>query len=140
MTNRLTSLLILFLLVYSTAAWAGGGITPEQIYQPELKLGSLIATWEVLPDDNPLAEKKQAGSKPAIRTLMTLRKDGTCRVFNRDHPMGADCMWTLEDHKMFLIFPGDKRVDFFVYGVKGEFMITRSPAKEGKDQLWSRVK
>ena len=64
----------------------GIGITPEQIYQPEIKLGSLIATWEVLPEDNPLGEKKHEGSKPAIRTLMTLRKDGTCRVFNRDHP------------------------------------------------------
>lgn len=140
MRHPVTSILLLFLMTGPTMLWGGGGITPEQIYQPRITVGSLIATWEVLPDENPLAERKQAGSKPPIRTLMTLRKDGTCRVFNKDHPLGADCMWTMEDHKMFLIFPGDVRVDFFVYGVKGEFMITRSPAKEGKDQLWSRVK
>ena len=140
MRNRLASFLLLFLSLLPSLAWSGGGITPEQIYQPEIKLGSLIATWEILPDENPLAEKKQAGSKSHTRTLMTLRKDGTCRVFNREHPMGADCMWTMEDHKMFLIFPGDIRVDFFIYGVKGEFMITRSPVNDGRDQLWSRVK
>jgi hypothetical protein len=140
MRNRLTSFLLLFLTFLPPLAWCGGGITPEQIYQPEIKLGSVIATWEVLPDDNPLAEKNQTGPKSPSRTLMTLRKDGTCRVFNREHPMGADCMWTMEDHKMFLIFPGDIKVDFFIYGVKGEFMITRSPVNNGKDQLWSRVK
>ena len=117
-----------------------GGITPEQIFQHSVDWQSLIATWEALPDEHPLGAKDSGNSKPATRVLMTLRKDGTCRVFNQEHPMGSDGLWTLEDHEMFMTLPGGSKMEFFVYGIKGGFMVTRSPIHGGKDQLWARVK
>lgn len=117
-----------------------GGITPEQIYQREIEWAQLIGTWEVLPEENPLAENSKSNPNPSHRTLMTLRKDGTCRVFNKDHPTGSDGMWTFENHEMFITFPNGSPMEYFVYGVKRDFMITRSPIKDGRDQLWSRVK
>jgi len=141
MRSALTSLVIL-LCVAGAPLWvpAGGGITPEQIYQDAIKWDNVVGTWEILPETNPLGENGKDGQKPSHRPLMTLRKDGTCRVFNQEFPMGRDGMWTMGDHEMFITFQEGSRIDFFVYGVKGDFMITRSPAKEGKDQLWSRVK
>ncbi|MEJ2717090.1 MAG: hypothetical protein P8182_08110 [Deltaproteobacteria bacterium] len=121
-------------------ATAGGGITPEQIYQPKIDWKLLIGTWEVLPDDNPLSEKAKHSPQPKFRVIMTLRKDGTCRIFNKKHRAGSDGLWTFEDHKMFIKFPDGSVSDYYVYGLKKGFMITRSPAKGGRDQLWSRVK
>lgn len=116
------------------------GITPEQIYQREIEWTNLIGTWEVLPEENPLAENSKNNSNPSHRTLMTLRKDFTCRVFDKDHPAGSDGIWTFESHEMFITFPNASPKEYFIYGVKGDFMITRSPIKDGRDQLWSRVK
>jgi len=116
------------------------GITPEQIYQREIEWAHLIGTWEVLPEENPLAENSKSNATPSHRTLMTLRKDGTCRVFNKDHRTGSDAIWTFENHEMFITFPNGSRIEYFVYGVKKDFMITRSPIKDGRDQLWSRIK
>ena len=70
---------------------------------------------------------------------MTLRKDGTCRL-NKKHPAGSDALWTHDDRKIFVTFSDDSRADFFVYGIRGDFMITRSPPQLGKDELWARVK
>lgn len=131
---------VLILLGLARTVLGSGGITPEQIYQATVDWKSLIATWEALPDDSPLAEKNSDNAKSQHRTLIALRKDGTCRVFNPDFPMGADCLWTFEDHRLFITFPGGLKVDYYVYGIKGDFMITRSPIKDGKDQLWARVK
>jgi len=140
---RVTIFLPVILIVLAASATAGlreGGVTPEQIYQPTLDGQSLIGTWEVLPDDNPLAEKDSNAAKLPHRTIITLRKDGTCRVFDRDRPQGSDGLWTSEGHQMFISFPGGEQLEYFIYGVRGDFMITRSPIKDGKDQLWSRVK
>ncbi|MDQ7782147.1 MAG: hypothetical protein RDU20_04660 [Desulfomonilaceae bacterium] len=119
---------------------ASGGITPEQIYQETVEWKAVVGTWEVLPEDNPLAENGKTESKASNRTLMTLRKDGTCRIFNKEHPTGSDGMWYYDKHEMFITLPNGTRVGFFVYGVKGDFMVTRSLVTGGKDQLWSRVK
>lgn len=119
---------------------ASGGITPEQIFQPTIDWPSLIGTWEVLPDDSPLAEPDKSDAKAKIRTMLALRKDGTCRIFDPNHPNGSDGLWTWKDHEMVITLPGSAHVDFYVYGIKGDFMITRSPIKDGKDQLWSRIK
>ena len=35
---------------------------------------------------------------------MALRKDGTCRIFNKEHPTGSDGLWTFDDHKMSIAF------------------------------------
>lgn len=121
-------------------SFAGAGISPEQIYQPAIDWNGVVGTWEVLPDDNPLGEKQGRAAQPAVRTIMTLRKDGTCRIFDRKHPAGADALWTYENHEMFVKFPVGTSVGLFVYGVRGDYMVTRSPIKGGKDQLWSRVK
>jgi len=135
---------------FSPETDAGGGMTPEQIFQQTIDWDQVVGTWEVLPDDNPLAEKRNNGSVSNHRTMMALRKDGTCRIFNKDFPAGADAMWHIpdkdrdknrdKDHTMSIRFPNSTLVDFYVYGVKGDFMITRSPVRNGKDQLWSRVK
>ena len=122
------------------ASGTGAGMTPEQIYAPRLKWKRLIGTWEILPDDNPLAENRNKKRTRAQRMLMTLRKDGTCRILNNDYPDGSDGLWTFENHKMFITLPDASPLEFYVYGVKGDFMITRSPVKNGRDQLWSRVK
>ena len=73
-------------------------------------------------------------------TLMTLRKDGTCRIFDGQNPSGIDGVWIYENHHMSITLNGTSRLEFFVYGVKDDFMVTRSPVKNGVDQLWSRVK
>lgn len=137
-TSLLAALMIS--LAWVPPVWAGAGMTPEQIYDPGLKWKRLIGTWEILPDDNPLGENRNKTKRRAPRMLMTLRKDGTCRIFNVDYPDGSDGLWTFEDHKMFITLPDASRLEFYVYGVKGDFMITRSPVKNGRDQLWSRVK
>lgn len=140
---RVIVLLPVVMIALAAGAAAGlreRGITPEQIYQPALDGQSLIGTWEVLPDDNPLAEKENSAGSLPHRTIITLRKDGTCRVFDRDRPQGSDGLWTSEGHQMFISFPGGDQLEYFVYGVRGDFMVTRSPIKDGKDQLWSRVK
>ncbi len=132
--------LILVIVLHTIPASGAGGIAPEQIFQPVIDLQKLIGTWEVLPDEHPLEETSKTNLNSAQRTLMALRKDGTCRFFNKEHPTGSDGLWTLEDHKMFITFNNGSRLGYYVYGIKGDFMVTRTPVKEGKDQLWSRVK
>ncbi|AFM23263.1 hypothetical protein [Desulfomonile tiedjei] len=134
------------IMIVAMLLWAvpgssmGNGITPEQIYQPEIKLNHLIGTWEILPENNPLAEATKTNPQASQRTLMTLRVDGTCRIFDKAHPEGSDGLWTLEDHAMFITFKSAPGIEFYVYGVKADFMVTRSPIKQGKDQLWSKIK
>jgi hypothetical protein len=116
------------------------GITPEQIFQAVINWNSLIGTWEVLPEESPLQERSKDNEQTADRTLMTLRVDGTCRVFDKAHPHGSDGLWTFEDHEMFITFKNAVGIEFYIYGVKADFMVARSPIKGGKDQLWSRIK
>lgn len=116
------------------------GITPEQIFQSVIDWNSLIGTWEVLPERSPLQEKSKGSEQTSDRTLMTLRVDGTCRVFDKAHPHGSDGLWTFEDHEMFITFKNAAGIELYIYGVKADFMVTRSPIKGGKDQLWSRIK
>jgi hypothetical protein len=135
----------LFVLVLMAALIPHGarcaeGIAPEQIFQAVLDLNALMGTWEALPEDNPLDEKNKKTQSASQRVLMTLRKDGTCRIFNQDHPTGSDGIWTLEDHDMAITFRDGSKVEFYVYGVKWGFMVTRSPIKDGTDQLWSKIK
>ncbi len=141
MTRGLFFLVIIPLMV-STALSSveGGGITPEQIYQRRLDWNRVVGTWEALPVETPLSENAGKKQRSSHRILMTLRKDGTCRVFNKDHPVGSDGMWVIDGHKMVLTHPNGGLAEFYIYGVKGDFMITRSPIKNGKHQLWSRVK
>lgn len=139
-TCMATLLLFTSCIAGPASVYSVGGITPEQIYQQAVDWQAVIGTWEVLPEDNPLAERGKQSSAPSSRTLMTLRKDGTCRVFSQDHPMGSDGLWTFESHEMHIRLPDGGKADFFVYGVRGDFMVTRSPIRDGKDQLWSRVK
>jgi hypothetical protein len=117
-----------------------GGITPEQIYQPSIKWNDLIGTWEVLPEGNPLEEAPKQGQQASELTLMTLRVDGTCRVFDKNHPNGSDGLWTFDQHEIFITFKNSPGMEFYIYGVKSDFMMTRTPIKGGKDQLWSRIK
>jgi len=129
----------LFIAVPSIAG-AGNGITPEQIFQATIEWQDIIGTWEVLPEENPLAERDRAVARPSSRVLITLRKDGTCRMFGPDHPAGSDGLWTFEDHEMYLKMQGGTDIGLYVYGIKADFMITRTLIIDGKDQLWSRVK
>ena len=130
-----------FLIISSLSfSYSSGGITPEQIFQASLDWQSVIGTWEKLPDENPLAEIQNSVKAPAFRSLITLRKDGTCRIFNESYPGGADGVWSSDDHRIFVTLPGKAKIDMYVYGVKGDFMMTRTPEKNGLDQLWSRVK
>jgi len=135
-----TTILALFIAVFPRVSPGAGGITPEQIYQPVIDWNKLIGTWEVLPDDHPLGERVNNNRRPTDRTLMTLRKDGTCRVFNKEYPLGSDGLWTSQDHKMIITFPNGGKLDLFIYGIRGDFMMAMSPIKNGKDLLWSRVK
>lgn len=122
------------------ATQSADGVTPEQIFQPVIDLNALIGTWEALPEDNPLDEKGKRITSASHRVLLTLRKDGTCRMFKHDNPTGSDGIWTLEDHDMSVRFQDGSRMEFYVYGAKWGFMVTRSPIKDGTDQLWSTVK
>ncbi len=142
MKNRPCFFIILFamVVVVPRILSAEGGITPEQIFQQGIDWDKLIGTWEVLPNDNPLDEKVKNNRRQADRMLMTLRKDGTCRVFNKDYPLGSDGLWKSDDHRMIITFPNGRTLDLFVYGIKGDFMMALSPIKNGKDLLWSRVK
>jgi hypothetical protein len=133
-------ILALFIAAFPRVLLGAGGITPEQIYQPTIDWNKLIGTWEVLPDDNPLDEKVKNNRRSTDRMLMTLRKDGTCRVFNKEYPLGSDGLWTSEDHQMIITFPNGGKLDLFIYGIKGDCMMAMSPIKNGKDLLWSRVK
>jgi hypothetical protein len=117
-----------------------GGITPEQIYETNVFWKELVGTWEVLPDDNPLAEKCPTLTTPPYRALMTLREDGTCRVFNEDHPQGSDAMWHFEKKRITITFLNAPSIVYYVYGVEGGFMVTRSDGTHGRDQLWSLVR
>jgi hypothetical protein len=119
---------------------AAEGLKPEQIYQPKIDCNTAIGTWEILPDTPPLEKKDKDPEKPANRTLMTLRKDGTCRLFDDDHPLGADGKWTCGDHELTILLSKEVRLELFVYGIKGDFMITTVRNGQTPDQLWSRVK
>jgi hypothetical protein len=116
------------------------GMTPEQIFQASIDWQEVIGTWEAIPEDHPLSEDVPRVLRRQSGTLLTLRRDGTCRMFDQDHPTGADGVWTFENHEMFVKLGAERQQDFYVYGIKGDFMVTRSPAKGGKDQLWSRVR
>lgn len=143
MTTRLNCMgfiVLMLLCAIPSVAWSANGITPEQIYQPTIDWQSIVGTWEVLPEDSPLAERDNPMPRTSSRTLMTLRKDGTCRIFGPDHPTGADGLWTFEDHELYLKMRGQKDIGYYVYGIKSDFMITRSPVIDGRDQLWARVK
>jgi hypothetical protein len=140
MRKYLCAAFVICLFTSARVGWGGAGISPEQIYQPAVDWSMVVGTWEILPDDNPLSENHERGPQPKVRTIMTLRKDGTCRMFDKKHPAGADSLWTYEHHEMFIRFPDGSSVGLFVYGVRGDYMVTRSPIKAGKDQLWSRVK
>lgn len=133
-------LLILLVTTWPSSAFGDAGITAEQIFQTNIDWKIVTGTWEVLPEENPLSENGKTQSKASHRALMTLRKDGTCRVFNKLYPAGSDAIWTLEDHKLFITFPNGSLAEHYVYGVRGDFMITRTPASNGTDKLWSRVK
>ncbi len=134
-------------LAGSMLAEAGGGvelgkpgITPERIFQDTIDWDQVVGTWEVLPDDSPLSRRPTNQSGVVRRTLMTLRKDGSCRVFNEHHPAGSDGMWIFRDHEMFITFSDAPAIKYFVFGVKNDFMVTGSPDKGAGYQLWSRVK
>jgi hypothetical protein len=131
---------LLNLLILAPLVVYAVGITPEQIYQPVIDEKDLYGTWEVLSEQNPLDEKPKTNSRASDRMLMTLRKDGTCRIFNKQYPLGSDGQWTLEDHQMVIAFPNGSRTDIYIYGIKRDFMVTLYPAKNGKDLLWARVK
>jgi hypothetical protein len=140
--KRRLHLVILLLLVWLPMVVIAGsiGIKPEQIFQPTVELHTLFGTWEVLPDDSPLEENTGSGPELRQRTLLTLRKDRTCRLIDREHPTGSDGLWTFEEHAVAISLPNGLRVELFVYGVKGDFMMTRSALKDGTEQLWGRVK
>lgn len=116
-----------------------GGVTPEQIFQPSIDWQAVFGTWEVIPEGHPLSENANRMLRQDRATLLTLRRDGTCRMFDKDHPAGADGIWTFESHEMYIKLHGGSERDFYIYGVKGDFMVTRSPIQGGKDQLWSRI-
>ena len=116
------------------------GITPEQIYQADIDQQKLLGTWEKLPEVNPLSEAPGRNSNQGFRTLMTLRKDGTCRIFDSSNPSGTDGIWTYKDHGISITLSQATHLEFFIYGIKDDFMVTRSPINRGTDQLWSRVK
>ncbi|MFH0824771.1 MAG: hypothetical protein V2B18_18620 [Pseudomonadota bacterium] len=127
-------------LMVCPASSYGGGITPEQIYQPKIEWEQLIGTWEILPDDGPLAEKGATVSKPSFRVIMALRKDGTCRVFSENRTAGEDGLWTLENRKVSIALKDSSKTIYHVYGVKGDFMVTSLEGEKDVHQLWSRVK
>lgn len=131
---------VLLIIISQVNSYCAGGITPEQIYQANLDWQFVIGSWEKLPEENPLAEKPNSIKDPSFRSLFTLRKDGTCRIFSETYPAGIDGVWTSDDHRIFVTLPNKMKIDMYVYGVKGDFMITRTPEKNGLDQLWSRVK
>ncbi len=137
---RLLTAFTLIILLLPQSLTADGGITPEQIYQAAIDWNKLIGTWEVLPDNHLLEEKAKNNARTSDRMLMTLRKDGTCRVFNKEYPLGSDGRWKSDDHQMLITFPDGRKLDLFIYGIKGDFMVALSPIKKGKDLLWSRVK
>ncbi len=142
MKHILVLLTCLWVLVSFQMVLGGGpiGMTPEQIFQTSIDWQDVYGTWEAIPEDHPLAEQSPRMLRRQSGTLLTLRKDGTCRMFDQEHPAGADGIWTFENHEMFIKLSGEKQQDFYVYGIKGDFMVTRSPSKGGKDQLWSRVR
>lgn len=134
------SLLTLSIFCFDVDSGLAVGIAPEQIYQENLDLASILGTWEKLPEINPLAEKSEGKTNPEFRTLLTLRKDGTCRVFDGENVSGADGTWKHDNHNVIIMLSGAIKLTFYVYGIKGDFMVTRSPLGNGVDQLWSRVK
>lgn len=133
------TLSIITVIAFSAFNAYPNGLVPEKIFQATLDWNEAVGTWEILPEDNPLAESRTE-IRQAERTLMTLRKDGTCPVIDKENPTGADGLWAHDEHAFQITFSDGKHKDFFVYGIEWDFMITRSPAKNGIDQLWSRVK
>jgi hypothetical protein len=136
--NRLIILIMLGILMNACVAYAGG-VAPEQIFQHKLSVEQLVGVWELLPDENPLEDRRDASPRSRIRTMMALRKDGTCRVFSAQHPAGLDGTWSLDDHRMSVTLTNAKKIHHYVYGVRGDFMVTRTPVKAGRDELWARV-
>lgn len=137
---RLSLNAFILMAVFITRA-AAGVPAPELIYSDKApREESLIGTWEVLPDVDPLAEKHAQQEPKKCRILVTLRQDGTCRVFNEDYPNGSDGVWFFSNRRVFIKFPSGVTVNYYVYGVKGPYMVTTRLGREGPDQLWSRVR
>jgi hypothetical protein len=132
------SLYLLFLVAPNITV-ASVGITPEQIFQPTIDINHLIGTWEELPDTSPLQDTGSIHTSVA-RTLITLRKDGTCRYFSKSMPMGSDGLWVLEDHEIQIKLKNSSEIIYYVYGIKDDFMITKSKISNDKDVLWAKVK
>ncbi len=132
-------LIILSLLICRPVPAEAQGIAPEQIFQSTLRMKDLIGSWEALLEHHPLEEKSVASDRKA-RTLLTLRRDGTSRLFDQANPTGTDGLWTLEDHLLQIKFKNQSQKTFFIYGIKMDFMVTRTPMKDGRDQLWSKIK
>jgi len=130
----------IFLFTLGHQVVFGNGIVPEEIYQSTIDWKNLVGTWEVLPERNFLGETPEKRDQSTERILMTLRVDGTCRLFNRDHPTGLDGLWEIENHGLVIRLTNGRKLESYVYGVKGDFMIARSDTNVGKDVLWSRVK
>jgi len=125
---------------FASSTSSSRGVTPEQIFQPSIDWQAVFGTWEVIPEGHPLSENAGRTTRRDTSTLLTLRKDGTCRLFDPDHPSGTDGIWTFENHEIYIKLHSGKERNYYIYGVKGDFMVTRSPVNGGKDQLWSRVR
>jgi hypothetical protein len=141
--KRATLVLIINLLfgICVLPCFSEFGIKPENIYTREMPPWRLIVdTWEILPNVDPLAEKPYLRNNTTQRTRMTLRKDGKCRVFNGDFPQGSDGRWFYQNRKITISLSNAPAIEYFVYGVKGDYMWTHTSRGGGSDQLWTRAK
>jgi hypothetical protein len=129
-------ILVMFVFILLTHAQ---GISPEQIYQNVINMSEVLGTWEALPEDHPLEESKNK-NLATIRDLLTIRQDGTCRIFDETKPNGVDGIWELDDHELRMKFRDTTKKIFFIYGIRNNFMVTRSETQMGKHQLWAKVK
>ena len=142
MTRAILAMVVTMLFgIAALPCFSEFGIKPEQVYTREVPPWRLIVdTWEILPNIDPLAEKPYLRSKSTQRTRMTLRKDGKCRVFNEDFPKGSDGRWFYQDRRITISLSKATSIEYFVYGVKGDYMWTHTSRKGGRDQLWTRAK
>lgn len=118
------------------------GVTPEQIYQQVVSVNDITGAWEILPQENPLMETGNE-NKDSRRKLLTLRKDGTCRILDEADQVVTDGTWRLDDHELHLHPKGGAKKayrTYFVYGIRNGFMVTRLKGAKAKDELWSRIK
>lgn len=118
------------------------GVTPEQIYQQVISVDEITGAWEILPEENPLTDSGNE-NKDSRRKLLTLRKDGTCRILDEVNHVVTDGTWRLDEHELHLHPKGGSKSayrTYFVYGIRNGFMVTRLKGVKGKDELWSRIK